>query len=145
MYKQKLHYLAIIWGSTVMMIAGLALLFPDTMAGWFPEFLAKILPRGADAAANFPQVFQQLARLMHVDEALMALIVIAFWHWTNVHLAQGRFPIQWTFLTGKITREHQIEEHFLEYINNLRELPEEREYMQRLLEQMGRGILSQNG
>jgi hypothetical protein len=45
----------------------------------------------------------------------------------------GRFPFQWTFLTGKITREHQIEEHFLEYLNNLKEIPQEREYMKNLL------------
>ncbi len=41
--------------------------------------------------------------------------------------------MQWTFLTGKITREHQIEEHFLEYLRNLVELPEERAYMLELL------------
>jgi hypothetical protein len=51
-----------------------------------------------------------------------------------VHLAPGRFPMQWTFLTGKITREHQIEEHFLEYLRNLVELPEEREYLNDLLD-----------
>ena len=66
----------------------------------------------------------------------MALIVVALWHWSNVHLVPGRFPLQWAFLTGKITREHQIEEHFLEYLNNLREIPEEREYMQKLLNEM---------
>ena len=70
---------------------------------------------------------------MHADEAIMALVVVAFWHWTNVHLVPGRFPIQWTFLMGKITREHQIEEHFIEYLNNLKEIPEEREYMKNLL------------
>ena len=42
--------------------------------------------------------------------------------------------MQWTFLTGMITREHQMEEHFLEYLRNLVELPKEREYLQNLLE-----------
>jgi hypothetical protein len=74
---------------------------------------------------------------MHADEAVMALILLAFWHWTNVHVVPGRFPIQWAFLTGKITREHQIEEHFLEYLHNLREIPEEREYMKNLLKELG--------
>jgi hypothetical protein len=49
----------------------------------------------------------------------------------------GRFPIQWAFLTGKITREHQIEEHFLEYLRNLKEIPAEREYMKNLLKELG--------
>jgi hypothetical protein len=74
---------------------------------------------------------------MHADEAVMALILLAFWHWINVHLVPGRFPIQWAFLNGKITREHQIEEHFLEYLNNLREIPAEREYMKNLLKELG--------
>jgi hypothetical protein len=73
-------------------------------------------------------------RLSHPHEALLALLVIAFWHWYNVHLAPGRFPMQWTFLTGKITREHQMEEHFLEYLRNLVELPAERKALLDVLE-----------
>ena len=42
--------------------------------------------------------------------------------------------MQWTFLTGKITREHQIEEHFLEYLRNLVEIPEERQHLQDILD-----------
>lgn len=121
MYKQKLHYLAILWGNFVLITAGSMLLFPETAS--------KILPA--------PSLFQNLARLMHADEAIMAVIIIVFWHWFNVHLAPGRFPLQWTFITGKITREHQIEEHFMEYLNNLKEIPEEREYMKNLLREKG--------
>jgi thiosulfate reductase cytochrome b subunit len=137
MYKQKAHYLAIIWGSLVLMSAGSALLFPDTIAMIFPDALTRILPEPIPREGLTPGFFQDLARLMHADEAVMALMVLAFWHWTNVHLVPGRFPLQWTFLTGKITREHQIEEHFLEYLNNLREIPEEREYMKELLRELG--------
>jgi len=133
MYKQKLHYLAIIWGSLVLIAAGSALLFPDIMAKVIPGTLGKLLPQGAIGEESYAAFFQALARLMHADEAVMALIVVAFWHWTNVHFVPGRFPVQWAFLTGRITREHQIEEHFLEYLNNLREIPEEREYMRNLL------------
>ncbi len=115
MYKQKIHYFAASFGNLVMVISGSSFIFP--------EFWAALLPVGM--AANF----QELMRLSHPHEALLALLVIAFWHWYNVHLAPGRFPMQWTFLTGKITREHQIEEHFLEYLRNLVELPEERAYL----------------
>jgi len=137
MYKQKLHYYAIIWGNCVLIIAGLALLYPDIMARIFPETLGKLLPQVISKGVSFPAFFQEFARLMHADEAVMALIVVAFWHWSNVHFVPGRFPLQWAFLTGKITREHQIEEHFLEYINNLREIPEEREYMKKLIKEKG--------
>lgn len=120
MYKQKIHYFAAAFGNLVMVISGSSFLFP--------EFWAAVLP--ASVASNF----QEMMRLSHPHEALLALLVIAFWHWYNVHLAPGRFPMQWTFLTGKITREHQIEEHFLEYLRNLVELPEERAYLIEQLE-----------
>ncbi|MEJ2642472.1 MAG: DUF4405 domain-containing protein [Desulfosarcinaceae bacterium] len=122
MYKQKLHYLAILWGSFVLISAGTALLFPEKIALLWPFD---------------PSFIQDLARIMHADEAVLALIVIAFWHLSNVHLVPGRFPAQWTVFTGRITREHQIEEHFLEYLRNLEEIPEEREYMRALLAELG--------
>lgn len=138
-YKQKLHYLAIIWGTTVLVIAGMALLYPGIVAKTIPEAIFKISPRAA-TGGGFPSLFQDLARLMHADEAVMALVVIALWHLANVHIVPGRFPFQWTFLTGRITREHQLEEHFLEYIRNLQEIPEEREYMRNLLMEKGFGV-----
>lgn len=119
MYKQKLHYFAAAFGNFVMIISGSTFLFP--------ELWASILP--TDVAAQW----QEFMRLSHPHEALLALLVIAFWHWYNVHLAPGRFPMQWTFLTGKITREHQVEEHFLEYLRNLVEIPSERKYLKTLL------------
>jgi cytochrome b subunit of formate dehydrogenase len=136
MYKQKAHYLAIIWGNFILIAAGSVLLFPDIMAQLFPETLGKIMTPAGAGSDSLSAFFQDLARLMHADEAVMALILLAFWHWINVHLVPGRFPIQWTFLNGKITREHQIEEHFLEYLNNLREIPAEREYMKNLLKEL---------
>lgn len=119
MYKQKLHYFAAAFGNLIMVVSGSAFIFP--------EFWASIMPAGA---ASY---FQEMMRLSHPHEALLALLVIAFWHWYNVHLAPGRFPMQWTFLTGKITREHQIEEHFLEYLRCLVEIPAERDYLLKLL------------
>jgi len=119
-YKQKIHYFAAAFGNLVMVVSGSSFLFPDI---W-----ASILP------ATMASHFQELMRLSHPHEALLALLVIAFWHWYNVHLAPGRFPMQWTFLTGKITREHQIEEHFLEYLRNLVEVPEERHLLRDMLE-----------
>jgi cytochrome b subunit of formate dehydrogenase len=119
MYKQKIHYFAAGFGNTVMILSGSAFLFP--------HYWAAILP------FDIVPYFQGMMRITHPHEALLALLVIAFWHWYNVHLAPGRFPMQWTFLTGKITREHQIEEHFLEYLRNLVEIPEERLFLRNLL------------
>lgn len=120
MYKQKIHYFAAAFGNTVMVMSGSAFLFPDIWASLLPE--------------GWAFYFQDIMRLAHPHEALLALVVIAFWHWYNVHLAPGRFPMQWTYLSGKITREHQIEEHFLEYLRNLVEIPQERVILRELLE-----------
>ncbi|PWB53753.1 MAG: hypothetical protein C3F18_07135 [Nitrosomonadales bacterium] len=120
MYKQKIHYFAAGFGNTVMVVSGSTFLFPDVWASMLPISMASH--------------FQEMMRLSHPHEALLALLVIAFWHWYNVHLAPGRFPMQWTFLTGKITREHQIEEHFLEYLRCLVTMPEERGYLRKMIE-----------
>jgi formate dehydrogenase subunit gamma len=120
MYKQKLHYFAAAFGNTVMVVSGSTFLFPDLWAGILPVEMASH--------------FQEMMRLSHPHEALLALLVVAFWHWYNVHLAPGRFPMQWTYLTGRITREHQIEEHFLEYLRCIVAMPEERRYLTRLIE-----------
>ncbi len=123
MYKQKIHYFAAAFGSCVMVISGSAFLFPDIWASYLPY--------------GWAYYIQNIMRIAHSHEALLALVVIAFWHWYNVHLAPGRFPMQWTYLTGKITREHQIEEHFLEYIRNLVEIPEERRCLKEILDASG--------
>lgn len=119
MYKQKIHYFAAAFGNSVMVLSGSSFLFPEMWASILPTSIASH--------------WQEMMRLSHPHEALLALLVIAFWHWYNVHLAPGRFPMQWTFLTGKITREHQIEEHFLEYLRCLVEYPAERHYLRNLL------------
>lgn len=128
MYKQKIHYFAAAFGNAVLIVSGSSFLFPEIWASILPE-----------AYASY---FQELMRLSHPHEALLALLVIAFWHWYNVHLAPGRFPMQWTFISGKITREHQIEEHFLEYLRNLVEVPEERKVLHDMLND--RDVLNDN-
>ena len=99
MYKQKLHYLAMVWGCSVLTLSGCCLLFPEFMVNYLP----------------FPKISFNILRLMHAEESVLAFLVITLWHLYNVHTAPGRFPVQWTFWNGKITRDHQIEEHFLEY------------------------------
>ncbi|MFC1602528.1 cytochrome b/b6 domain-containing protein [Pseudomonadota bacterium] len=126
MYKQKIHYFAAAFGNIVMVVSGSSFIFP--------EFWNSVLP--TDIASHF----QEMMRLSHPHEALLALLVIAFWHWYNVHLAPGRFPMQWTFLTGKLTREHQIEEHFIEYLRCLASLPKERAYLREVL--VSKGLVS---
>ena len=105
MYKQKLHYLSLVWGSSIMIFSGCCLLFPEFMVNYL----------------HFPQVTFNVLRLLHGEWSVLAFLIITIWHMYNVHIAPGRFPIQWTFWNGKITRDHQIEEHFLEYERQVNE------------------------
>ncbi len=105
MYNQKLHYLAMVWGCSVLTLSGCCLLFPEFMVNYLP----------------FPKISFNILRLMHAEESVLAFLVITLWHLYNVHTAPGRFPIQWTFWNGKIARDHQIEEHFLEYERQVKE------------------------
>lgn len=105
MYKQKLHYLAMIWGCSVLTLSGCCLLFPEVMAAYLP----------------FTRTLFNVLRRLHGEESLLAVIVILLWHLYNVHGAPGRFPVQWTFWNGRIAKDHQIEEHFLEYERQVRE------------------------
>ncbi|MBW2553359.1 MAG: hypothetical protein JRC57_00185 [Deltaproteobacteria bacterium] len=105
MYKQKLHYLAMVWGCSVLTLSGCCLLFPEFMVNYLP----------------FPKISFNILRLMHAEESVLAFLVITLWHLYNVHTAPGRFPIQWTFWNGKIAKDHQIEEHFLEYERQVKE------------------------
>ena len=105
MYKQKIHYLANIWGTCVLTLSGVCLLFPETMVTYLPN----------------PKVSFNLLRLLHADESVLAFLVITLWHLYNVHIAPGRFPLQWAFWNGRINKDHQIEEHFLEYERQVKE------------------------
>jgi cytochrome b subunit of formate dehydrogenase len=105
MYKQKVHYLAMVWGCSVLTLSGCCLLFPELMVTYLP----------------FPRVSFNILRLMHAEESVLAFLVITLWHMYNVHIAPGRFPVQWTFWNGKINKDHQIEEHYLEYERQVKE------------------------
>jgi|GEM_PF-232917 len=105
MYRQKLLYFAMIWGVSVLTLSGCCLLFPEIMVRYLP----------------FTQTLFNVLRLMHGEESLLAVLVILLWHLLDVHGTPGRFPVQWTFWNGKISKDHQIEEHFLEYERQVRE------------------------
>lgn len=96
-YKEKFDYWAVYWGMVVMIGSGLLL--------WFHNW----------SMSAFPKVWLDVAREAHSDEALLATLAIVIWHFYNVHFHPGRFPMSWTWLTGKISREEMLEDHAAEY------------------------------
>jgi cytochrome b subunit of formate dehydrogenase len=100
-YIHKFDYWAVFWGMFIIGISGFVLAFPVFSSGFFPSFtLGWIWP---------------MLRILHSDEALLAIVFILFWHFFNEHLKWGKFPMSWTWITGKISVEDLKHEHPLEY------------------------------
>jgi formate dehydrogenase subunit gamma len=96
-YVEKFDYWAVYWGMVIMIGSGTML--------WFTEFFLRFIPKWVT----------DIAKEAHSDEALLATLAIIIWHFYNVHLNPHKFPINKTFITGKISEQEMIEEHPLEY------------------------------
>lgn len=96
-YIEKFEYFAVGWGSVVMILTGFML--------WLPGRALQILPMWA----------LDIARVVHSWEALLAFLTILIWHTYHVHFKPGRFPMDWSWLTGKMSRDEMAHEHPLEY------------------------------
>jgi len=97
-YIEKFDYWAVYWGMVVMVLSGLILWFLGTALRIFPKFVADI------------------AKEAHSDEALLATLAIIIWHFYNAHLNPEKFPMNRSWLTGKISEKEMEKEHFLEWV-----------------------------
>lgn len=96
-YMEKAEYWAAIWGVVIMTITGFMMWFEDLTISYLSML-------GFDIAC-----------VVHLLEAILASLAILVWHLYNVHFSPGNFPMNWSWLTGKISKEKMIEEHPLEY------------------------------
>jgi hypothetical protein len=72
---------------------------------WLEEISLRFVPKYAI----------DIAGEVHSDEALLATLAIIIWHFYNVHFNPDKFPMNRTWLTGRITKEEMLHEHPLEY------------------------------
>jgi cytochrome b subunit of formate dehydrogenase len=93
-YAEKAEYLALIWGTVVMAITGLVLWFPNQFTRFAPGWLVEV------------------SEVVHFYEAWLAFLAIVVWHWFFVIMHPEEYPLNLTFLTGKITK-HKAEERNL--------------------------------
>ena len=104
-YIEKAEYWALIWGTVVMTITGLAL--------WFENSAMRVLPKWV----------LDLATLIHYYEAWLAFLAIVVWHlYTNI-VNPEVYPMNWTWLTGRISEAQMRHEHAAEYERLMREAP----------------------
>ena len=91
-FAEKLEYLALVWGTIVMVLTGLLLLYPVRWTSLFP---------GEVILA---------AKAAHGGEAILAFLSILTWHAYFVHIRHWNTAI----FTGRMDAEEYTEEHPLE-------------------------------
>ena len=96
-YIEKAEYWALIWGSMVMVATGSAL--------WFENLALKFLTKWV----------LDLATLVHYYEAWLATLAIVVWHFYYVIFNPDVYPMNWTWLTGRVSEETLRHEHPREY------------------------------
>jgi len=106
-FIEKFEYLAVGWGSVIMIGTGLML--------WFPAKTMLFLPKWA----------LDVARIVHSYEALLAFLAIVIWHFYQVHLNPDVFPMSRVWLDGKISEHDMKEHHPVEYERIMRSLQDE--------------------
>lgn len=96
-FRQKLQYWAVAAGSSLMAVTGLLL--------WFET----------QSMSAFPKWVLDLTRIVHSGEGLLIFVLLFLWHLYDTHLRPGVFPMDWSWLTGRLTRDELRQRHPLEY------------------------------
>lgn len=96
-YIEKAEYWALIWGTLVMSLTGVLLWFENQSLHWLSKRLL------------------DLATLVHYYEAWLAFLAILVWHVYQNVFNPDVYPMNWTWLTGKISDEQLRHEHRAEW------------------------------
>lgn len=84
-YWEKFDYLAVFWGVAIIGASGLILWFPAFFTNWLPGWVINI------------------AAMIHSDEALLAAGFIFAIHFFNTHFRIGKFPMDTSIFSGRIS------------------------------------------
>ena len=102
-FRQKFQYWAVALGVTAMVPTGFLL--------WFES----------QAMAALPKWIMDLARVVHSGEGLVIFLVLFLWHLYDTHLRPEVFPMDQSWLTGRMSRKQWQERHAREYEETGRE------------------------
>lgn len=95
-YMQKFEYWGILTGGIIMFMTGVVL--------WYPLFITRFMSGQIIPAA----------KVLHSNEALVVILIIALWHTYNAIFSPEVFPLNASIFTGYISRERMIQQHILE-------------------------------
>jgi cytochrome b subunit of formate dehydrogenase len=97
-WREKFDYFAPYWGIPIVGVSGILL--------WWRDELSHFVPGIALNAAY----------IMHTDEALLAVLFLFFVHMYNVHFAAEKFPGATVWITGYLSEDEMVHEHYAEYV-----------------------------
>ncbi|MDP8208934.1 MAG: cytochrome c3 family protein [Candidatus Electryonea clarkiae] len=92
-YTQKAEYWALIWGTVVMAITGVVLLYPDIATNYFPAWLVRV------------------SETIHFYEAILAVSAIIIWHFFFVIILPKEYPMSWIWITGRMPKDEWEHHH----------------------------------
>ena len=92
-YIEKAEYWALIWGTAVMILTGILL--------WFDNYFVQFLPKG----------ILDVVLVIHYYEAILATLAIVIWHLYSTVFNPQVYPMNPSWLTGKMPRDMFEHEH----------------------------------
>ena len=95
-YPEKIEYWAVVWGSIVMGVTGLAIWFKLDVTRWLPRWLVEV------------------SITIHYYEAILACLAILVWHFYHVMFDPDVYPMNGAWIDGLVPRKWHEEEHPLE-------------------------------
>jgi cytochrome b subunit of formate dehydrogenase len=96
-YVEKAEYWALIWGTAVMTLTGVVLWFENQSLRWLDKWML------------------DLATIVHYYEAWLAFLAILVWHIYQNVLNPDVYPMNWTWITGRISEGQLRHEHPAEW------------------------------
>ncbi len=96
-YVEKFEYWGMWWGTFVMVVTGFCM--------WFVNIFLKFLPK----------IVLDIMALIHFYEAWLAMLTIVVWHLYYMIFDPHTYPMNWSWITGRITEEDFKARHPLEF------------------------------
>lgn len=92
-YTQKAEYWALVWGTIIMGLTGIILWFPTIITSWAPGWIVRV------------------SGVIHYYEAILAVGAIIIWHFFFVIFHPKQYPLSFTFLTGRMSKDEWEHHH----------------------------------
>jgi len=95
-YGEKAEYWAVVWGTVIMGLTGIIIMFKMSITEWAPRWIIDV------------------AITIHYYEAILAVLAIIVWHFYHVIFDPDVYPLNTACLDGRMPEHLYHEEHALD-------------------------------